>query len=187
MVVANGDAINFNSVYRDRDLAWNVQDLPLPLVFFAHRNPIDAKAGFGEKRGDMIDRSSTSDVLLFRDIFEALVLACFDGGKLADNADVVRARLRRTYWKDGRVFLAAPDAAIETPLFDAAGDRTSLTGEHVIFLSPHFEGARVLPEAELTIWEPRVDIDDLVDPWAQVGVLHLSYDRRGQPESVHAP
>jgi hypothetical protein len=175
MVVANGDAISFNSVYRDRDIAWNVQDIPLPLVFFAHRNPIDAAAGFGEKRPDMTDRSSTSDLLLFRDIFEALVLAAFDGGPLADNADVLRFRLRHTYWKEGRVFLGAGSP----PLFDSAGDRTAMTGEHVVALAPHFEAARVLPEADLTIWQP------LAGSWERIGALALSYDRRGQPESVH--
>ena len=175
MVVVNGDAISFNSVYRDRDIAWNVQDVPLPLVFFAHRNPIDPAAGFGAKRQDMTDRSSTSDLLLFRDIFEALVLAAFDGGKLADNADVLRSRLRHACWKDGRVFLGDGSP----PLFDSAGDRTAMTGEHVVALSPHFEAARVLPEAELTIWQPREE------SWERIGALALTYDRRGQPESVH--
>src|SRR5207302_175475 len=45
-VVATGDAIAFNNVYRDRGVAWNVQDLPVPLVFFCHHNPIDPDAGF---------------------------------------------------------------------------------------------------------------------------------------------
>jgi hypothetical protein len=175
MVVVNGDAISFNSVYRDRDIVWNVQDVPLPLVFFAHRNPIDAAAGFGARRQDMTDRSSTSDLLLFRDIFEALVLASFDGGQLAADADVLRSRLRRACWKDGRVFLGDGGP----PLFDAAGDRTPLTGEHVVALSPHFETARVLPEAELTVWQPRKET------WERIGVLPLTYDRRRQPESVH--
>ena len=175
MVVVNGDAISFNSVYRDRDIAWNVQDVPLPLVFFAHRNPIDAAAGFGEKRQDMTDRSSTSDLLLFRDIFEALVLAAFEGGQLTDSADVLRSRLRHAYWKDGRVFLGDGSP----PLFDPAGDRTALTGEHVVALSPRFEAARVLPEAELTIWQPSAGA------WERIGMLPLTYDRRGHPESVH--
>jgi hypothetical protein len=38
LVVVNGDAISFNSIYRDRDVAWNILDVPVPLVFFSHRN-----------------------------------------------------------------------------------------------------------------------------------------------------
>ena len=175
MVVVNGDAISFNSVYRDHDLVWNVQDVPLPLVFFTHRNPIDPAAGFGEKRPDMTDRSSTSDLLLFRDIFEALVLAAFEDGQLADNADVLRSRLRHAFWKDGRVFLGDGDR----PLFDSAGNRTAMTGEHVVALSPHFKAAEVLPEAELTIWQPRAK------SWERIGTLALTYDSHGRPENVH--
>ncbi|MFO0843402.1 MAG: hypothetical protein U0797_13545 [Gemmataceae bacterium] len=45
-VVAGGDALSFNTIYRDRQVTWPVQDLPFHLVFFAHRNPIDPAAGF---------------------------------------------------------------------------------------------------------------------------------------------
>src|SRR5262249_28814009 len=40
-VVATGDGIDFNTVYRDRHLNWPIQDLPFALVFFSHRNPVD--------------------------------------------------------------------------------------------------------------------------------------------------
>ena len=46
LVILNGDAIAFNAVYRDRDVVWNILDLPYSLVFFSHRNPIDRAAGF---------------------------------------------------------------------------------------------------------------------------------------------
>jgi hypothetical protein len=45
-VVATGDGIPFNDVYRDRDVAWPIQDLPFRLLFFCHRNPVDESAGF---------------------------------------------------------------------------------------------------------------------------------------------
>ncbi len=41
LVVMTGDSLNFNTIYRDRDIAWNIQDLPVPLVLFSHRNPVD--------------------------------------------------------------------------------------------------------------------------------------------------
>src|SRR5262249_33015478 len=45
-VVVTGDVLSFNTVYRDRKVAWPIQDLPFQLVFFCHRNPIDPAAGF---------------------------------------------------------------------------------------------------------------------------------------------
>src|SRR5262249_12560075 len=32
LVVATGDSIGFNSVYRDRNVSWNIQDVPVPLL-----------------------------------------------------------------------------------------------------------------------------------------------------------
>ena len=34
LVVATGDAIAFNTIYRDRQVAWPIQELPFALVFF---------------------------------------------------------------------------------------------------------------------------------------------------------
>ena len=49
LVVITGDSISFNNVYRDGDLEWNVLDMPVPLIFFSHRNPIDESAGFRQR------------------------------------------------------------------------------------------------------------------------------------------
>src|SRR5262249_24615290 len=40
-VIASGDSIDFNSIYRDRNLAWPIQDIPMTLVTFCQRNPVD--------------------------------------------------------------------------------------------------------------------------------------------------
>src|SRR6516162_2849536 len=45
-VVATGGALSFNTVYRDRQVAWPVQDLPFRLVFFCHNDPVSPEAGF---------------------------------------------------------------------------------------------------------------------------------------------
>ncbi len=45
-VVVTGDALPFNTVYRDRNVAWRIQDLPFDLIFFCHRNPVSHSAGF---------------------------------------------------------------------------------------------------------------------------------------------
>jgi hypothetical protein len=183
VVVANGDAISFNNVYRDRDLAWNVQDLPVPLVFFSHRSPIDPAAGFGLKREDKTDRSSTQDLLLFRDIVEALVVAAFDEGQLASDSEAVLAKLRHSVWRDGHVFRGS-ESAKETPFFDAEGNRTPMTGEHVVWLQPHFKGARILPDAELSVWSAGGSVTKTT--WQRVGdAMTLDYDRPGMAGSVH--
>ncbi len=95
VVVVTGDAIAFNNVYRDREVAWNIQDMPVPLVFFSHRNPVDAKAGFGAKEASgLINATGTQDVLLNRDIIEALVLAAFDRTGLVADSRATQAETR---------------------------------------------------------------------------------------------
>ena len=82
-VVATGDAIPFNTIFRDRNIAWPIQDLPFRLVLFCHRNPVDRQAGFpldlltrlkdsGELKGRL---AGTEDLLLFNDLVDALGFA----------------------------------------------------------------------------------------------------------------
>src|SRR5262249_39777013 len=68
-VAACGDSLAFNMVYRDRDVAWPIQDLPFNLVFFCHRNPVDAAAGFqaeprSESRTGQSATTGTEDLLV---------------------------------------------------------------------------------------------------------------------------
>jgi hypothetical protein len=73
LVVVAGPSMSFNTIYRDRDIAWNIQDLPLPLVLFFHRNPVDSEVGFKEPAQGLTAPSATGteDLLLYRDILEA--------------------------------------------------------------------------------------------------------------------
>lgn len=179
IVVANGDAIGFNNVYRDRDLAWNIQDLPVPLVFFSHRDPIDAAAGFERKEQDRVERSSTQDLLLFRDLFEAMVLATFDESGLIDDDDVIRTRLRSIVWTGDRIGLGKASALA---FFDVEGNRSAGTGEHIVWLRPHHEGARVLAQADLSVWRTGKG----AAAWQRVGEpLTLYYDRSADEGAVH--
>ena len=201
IVVANGDSISFNSLYRDRDVAWNVQDMPVPLIVFCHRNPIDPASGFGAKEpgSERIDTTSTQDLLLFRDLVESVVLASFKDGELLDDADAVLERLRTVQWL-GTGIILAPDAvagatapivpsvrsagAEGIPFFDAEGNRTPGTGEHIVWLKPTFEGNRVLPEASLGIF--RMERLRTRTVWQRVGEpLPVYYDRSGEKEAVH--
>src|SRR5262249_24585408 len=122
LVVATGDSIGFNSVYRDRNVSWNVQDVPVPLLFFAHRNPawrraeeaappVGAAAGVaagapspwaslgllperepGRRYAPKPPGPATDDLLLHRDILEAVVQAAFRDLRLLADADVLRDR-----------------------------------------------------------------------------------------------
>jgi hypothetical protein len=162
-VVATGDAIPFNTVYRDRLPAWPIQDLPFPLVFFCHHNPTDRAAGF---RPDVetaaapadggVAATGTEDVLLYEDIIDALARA--DATTAADAAELGR-RLRDTrLGPDGRVGPGRKGV----PLFEADGNRRSGTGEHVVCLRPRLRRVErgkgetatevVLPEASIEVW-----------------------------------
>ncbi|MBI3408831.1 MAG: hypothetical protein HY040_10780 [Planctomycetes bacterium] len=180
-VVLTGDAISFNNVYRDRDIAWNIQDVPVPLVFFSHRNPTDPSAGFGKQEtGSRLPTTTgTQDLLLNVDILQSLLQACFtDDGRLLQSADAVLPRLANTRWREGRV---APTltAAMESdlPLFGDDGNRHAGTGEHVLWLKPTFDGSRNLPEAEISIWS--LDRESTGGRWRMSDQpLKVRYDRR---------
>lgn len=169
LVVVNGDAISFTTVYRDRDYAWNIQDLPFNLIFFTHRDPVDPAAGFSWTGGPGgRSRTGTTELLLYRDIFEAMLHAAFADGRFLEDADAVRGRLRRSVWVPG------PDApagaveagdrvynALEMPsgatgareLFDAEGNRRRFTGEHVVWLRPSYSGDRLDLVSTISVWE----------------------------------
>jgi hypothetical protein len=162
-VVATGDAIAFNNVYRDRGVAWHVQDLPLPLVFFCHHNPIDPGAGFRPLPGDRggvgpatgppaagspADATGTEDILLYGDIVEALAQAQRRGGRPAASAADLAAGLAELKAHEGHVGVG-PEGV---PLFHADGRRKGSTGEHVVSLRPHVRHGRVLPEATIAVW-----------------------------------
>jgi hypothetical protein len=161
-VVATGDSIAFNTVYRDRHVAWNIQDLPFALVFFCHRNPVDADVGFrpassedvrnrdGER--DSTAETGTEDVLLFGDIVEALMQtgAPAEGTPCAHAAELAE-RLVEARQEGDRIVLGGSGV----PLFDRDGQRRNGTGEHVVCLQPMWNEDfkdRLLPCATIEVW-----------------------------------
>ncbi len=132
LVVVSGDSISFNNIYRDRRITWNPNDLNVSLVLFAHRNPVDAEAGFREQKTDESDPSSTGtdDLLLHRDVLESVLLAAHQDGRLL-GADTTLERLKQVSWTGTRV--GPPGAAA---LFGADGERRHGTGEYVLWLRP---------------------------------------------------
>jgi hypothetical protein len=150
LLVVSGDSIPFNSVYRDRDVAWNIQTMPVPLIFFSHRNPINRAAGFRPKAapGDPSAPTGTQDLLLYRDVLSAVVQAAFRRADAAADADQAAARLRGLHWLQGRLHAGSEGR----PFFDANGDRSAGTGEHIVWVQPLREAGRVMPRATISVW-----------------------------------
>ena len=186
LVVFNGDAISFHSVYRDREVVWNILDLPYSLVFFAHRNPIDHAAGFSWKKVAAHDgvpqrgTSGTHDLLLYRDLFEAVLYAAVEDGKLLDDSVRFRQRLQATCWQH------ADPARVCNPLvhqfeqkppafFDADGNRQSDTGEHIVWIKPSFTGERVNLQSKISVWARTSDRDGGV--WRLLEAQSASYNQ----------
>jgi hypothetical protein len=184
LVVVTGDSISFNSIYRDRNVSWSILDMPVSLVLFAHRNPINAAVGFrsGRAAGEEEPYSTaTDDLLLHRDILEALVQAAYPDRGLVADADVLNDRLHGALWKRGRVdmpgFAGAPvdDNGAGVPLFDADGNRSPRTGEHVVWLRPG--GVEKPAQATITVWRRRPEGAPEGDSWVQAGgAVRVSYD-----------
>ena len=138
---------------------------------FSHRNPVDQTAGFDPQNA----ATGTQDLLLYRDILEALVHAGFDRGRALSDADAVRERLRQLRWRFPHVH--PPDVKeadpLSRPFFDDEGNRRSTTGEHVVWLKPAFEKTRNLPQATITVWHVAGA------GWKMTGEpLEVFYDRR---------
>jgi hypothetical protein len=164
-VVASGDAIDFNTIYRDRNLSWPIQDLPVALVFFCHRNPVDPIAFRPDRPGAESNppdpsgatSTGTQDLLLYRDIVETAVDAAYPPGGLLKNADELWQRL-----KDGRSH------------FTPKGNQPSGSGEYVVCLRPQRQGDRVLPQARLQVWNRSAD-PTKGQNWNLISELTLEY------------
>jgi hypothetical protein len=186
-VVVTGDTLSFNTVYRDRNDLWPIQDLPFDLVFFCHRNPVEDSAGFVEgsvgfphEDADAVGwtppGTGTEDLLLYMDIVEALVRAVNQGEAMPADGDELGARLRQARWLDGRVSFGDEGS----PLFDEDGNRRNGTGEHVVWLRPVVtDGPRagrqeVLPQAVIKVycWQGTAE----GGAWQEVRKLDADYD-----------
>ncbi len=176
-VVLTGDALSFNTVYRDRDVLWPVQDLPFDLVFFCHRNPVDESAGFlrgdPQAAGTTAPATGTEDLLLDMDIVEALVQAVGQGDAVPADGDALAARLRQARWREGRVAFGGDGPE----LFDGDGNRRDGTGEHIVWLRPDVQGARVLPQAAIEVYDRQGQ--DPGGSWHPVRRLAVDYDDTG--------
>jgi hypothetical protein len=182
LVAITGDSININNVYRDADIVWNSRAIPIPLVFFAHQNPVAWDAN-GEAAGQnpsadnavqsnvfapLLPPTGTDEVLLHRDLMRVLLESAFvkqeaNRMRLLSNADELAVRLR------GR----------QPAFFDAAGDRRG-GGEYVVAVKPEFSGGgTILAETVLEIWtRDSVSPNPVAGGWRRIQRLVIEHGRR---------
>jgi hypothetical protein len=169
-VIATGDGIDFNTIYRDRNLTWPIQDLPCDLVFFCHRNPVDPSAFREDQPGgdsappDANEKTTTGtqDLLLYRDIVETVVTAAAGRGGWLDRPDDIAQRFREALLPDG------------AKRFGVKGNQHAEAGEYVVVLKPIREGNRVRPKALLQVWNGSTQQNG-PGGWALVRELSVDY------------
>ena len=130
IVAVTGDSIGINHVYRDGAILWNMRDVPVPLVFFAHQNPI----GWSD---DLPPPTGTDEVLLFADLAKVIATSVFtvDSGLVA-NADALQTRIRKQ----------------SLVTFDDDGNRAD-GEEYVVCVRPDISAAgRISALASLEVW-----------------------------------
>jgi hypothetical protein len=152
LVAVTGDGISVNTLFRDREVAWPIRTLPLPLVLFAHADPFAWDEP--EEREQLADGyalpapppgracSTTEDVEHFRRLIEVLISAAYrtDPPALLSSPEQLSHALRR----------------LEPPFFDAAGNRRGGSGEHIVVLRPFPPGVEdPLAEAVLEVYTRR--------------------------------
>jgi hypothetical protein len=186
-VIATGDGIPFNTVYRDRNVAWPIQDLPFRLAFFCHRNPVDVEAGFPlEKLSSLHDSrelrgrlAGTEDLLLYADLVDACVHAWQSALLKTEEATGAlfiaefQHELRATRWRHDLDRISS--IGQYAPFFDERGNRQSGTGEHVVYLRPVQRGKEQLPEAVLEVWAWQADAADGTRAWRRRAALPVFY------------
>jgi hypothetical protein len=102
------------------------------------------------------------------DIVEALTLAAYE--KWPADANALAAGLALARWSEGRISFHSEG----TQLFDAQGDRTSGTGEHIVWLRPNVRREHGQAQAYIEIWVPAQD-----KPFR---ILAVNYDDTGSEQ-----
>lgn len=142
LVAVTGDGVSFNTVFRDGDVAWPVQELSIPLVFFAHANPVAWTGDEGPPDTTSLHPpSATDDVLQFADMIKVAAKALYLGERVTE-ADKFMAKLRTVAARDGGASFYGPD-----------GERRTGEGEYVVVVRPQFgDPDRVFKQAAFDVY-----------------------------------
>ncbi|MCE9561696.1 MAG: hypothetical protein K8U57_06535 [Planctomycetes bacterium] len=146
LVAVTGDGMGVNTFFRDREFAWPVRSISIPLVLFTHADPfgwdvpgqVSAPPPGYELAPPNVGttRSSTEDIRLYTRLTRVVATAAFTDGEsaLVASPDVMAERLH----------------SLRPAFFDRSGDRLSGTGEHVVVLRPvfHIEPQKGKPTAD---------------------------------------
>lgn len=156
-VAVTGDSINLDVIFRDRATSWNVQELPIPLVLFAHEDPVDWMPVALESMPDAGAKcSATHDLLLNAQIARLLIDGAWTKSQLVEGPDELRERLRR----------------LEPAFFDDLGNRLKASGAYVVCLRPSLEQGHVQPRGTISVWLGRAE--------GRAGERHWSWQRQKQ-------
>lgn len=136
LVAVTGDGISVNTLFRDREFAWPVRSIPIPLVLFTHADPFGWDAPGAPTQpppGYALTppqpstvRSSTEEIRLYTRLMRVVAAAAFPDSRtsIAETPDAVAERLRKR----------------RPAFFDSEGNRMGGTGEHVVVLRPYLPG-----------------------------------------------
>ena len=178
LVAMTGDGMGVNTFFRDRDFAWPVRSLTIPIVSFTHADPFGWDTPGSTPvppRGYELEppapgavRSSTEDIQLFTRLTRVVAMGAYPDGstRIVPTPDVLATNLHSS----------------NPRFFDRDGNRLSDTGEHIVVLRPVFPG-EAPPE------NPQLDavLEVYAHPNGAVGwqLLHrrtLSHHAAGRPE-----
>lgn len=136
LVAVTGDGISVNTLFRDREVAWPIRTMPIPIVLFAHADPF---AWDEPTEGDRFPHgyalvapppgrvcSTTEDVEHFRRLIEVLVSTVYrtDPPVLLDSPEELCQAFQR----------------LEPPFFDTPRNRRGGSGEYIVVLRPSPSG-----------------------------------------------
>jgi hypothetical protein len=176
MVVVTGDGIPVNSVYRDGDLEWPVQALPVPLVLFCHGDPVgwDEPGATPPPGYELRPPTGTDDVLHFAEMVRHIAEGCYPPADVLPSVAHADGLLARADDLAARLHARCP------PFFDAAGNRLGGTGETIVALWPHGEDGNSAPRATLEVWRRTED-----RRWERVRAVEV--DQRRTRATAPAP
>lgn len=137
IVAVIGDGITVNTLFRDREVAWPISALSIPVVLFTHADPCawdptdnasSSPSGYAlptPAAGEL--RSTTEDIEHFRRLCEVLLTAAYrdEPAALAEDAEQLCQFLRTR----------------QCHFFDTEGNRRGGSGEHIVVLRPSPSGA----------------------------------------------